>query len=228
VVPLQHGGVEIIGFFPTVGARAADTAHLRFDLELPSTALIGPAGGGMLLLTQCLGYERLSAAVQLLAGSKFALRLAKAHLRSREQFEGRLFDKQALRHRLVDCWVQLAAAEAFLKSVVTRMVDGQARTYETAALKLHCARLAGHISDESLQFFGGRGYTSNFPLERFWRDARLARIGGGSDEVMREIVGSALDSPDPEIELILGQLSAADSAIATDEKENLSIKDSEG
>lgn len=214
IVPFDRSGVYVEGFFPKMGTWGADAAHLRFDdVLLTDDDLIGPIDGGLLVLMRCLTYERLAVSAQLLAGTRYILRLVTAYMRSRRQFGTRLFDLQALRHRLVDCWIELWAAEGLRERVVGRLLDGRGRPHETAALKLFAGRVAGRVADECMQFLGGRGYTMNYPIERFWRDARLARIGAGTDEIMRELLGSALDAPDATMEQVLNDLDREDIAI---------------
>lgn len=201
---------DIMGYFPKMGTLAADAAQLRFDKDLPPYALIGTPGLGLPLLIRCLSAERLAVSAQLIAAGQHAFRLARAYMRTRRQFMNRLYDMQALRHRLVDCWTALRAAEALFDITLARVMNREVQLYETALLKLHCAGVVGKVLDECLQFLGGRGYSANYPIERMVRDVRLARIGAGTDEVMREVIGSALDMPDAEMESLLRELDAGD------------------
>jgi alkylation response protein AidB-like acyl-CoA dehydrogenase len=126
-----------------------------------------------------------------------------------------LIDHGSIRHRLADARAELWAAEALLHGVVAAAMTGREVAYETAGTKLFCVRTAGRVIDECLQVLGGRGYTENYPLERYWRDARLARIGGGSDEVMRELIASGLDHADAEYDEWMAQLDRGDVTQAT-------------
>lgn len=210
LVPLDAPGVEIVGYFPKLGTRSADATHLRFDTVLPQTAIVGAAGGGLALAMHFLQTERLVVSAQVLAGTRYSLRLANAFLRRRTQFESRLIDFQALRHRLAECWTDLAAAEATFGLVLERVIARQSASQETAALKLLCGRIGTRINDECIQFLGGRGYSMMYPAERMWRDARLARIGGGTDEILREMIGTMFDRPDSDMDTLLDLLDAND------------------
>lgn len=193
VVPLRTSGVRIAGFYNKAGTHSCDAADLVFDVDLAKDALLGTQGAGPLYIMQALQSERIALAAQLVLVARTSIGLAVAHARKRQQFHRPLIQMQALRHRIADCVVELWAAESFLHSVVIAAQRGRDVSHETAALKLLCAKMAGHVVDEALQIFGGRGYTSNYPLERYWRDARLARIGAGTDEIMRELVASGVD-----------------------------------
>jgi alkylation response protein AidB-like acyl-CoA dehydrogenase len=121
-----------------------------------------------------------------------------------------LVEQQALRHRLADALTRLLATECLLAFVLDSYEAGRPLERELAALKLQAAATGHHVIDECLQILGGRGYTANFPLERLWRDARLARIGGGTDEVMREVLAQKLDRPDHEVDELLDRIDALD------------------
>lgn len=215
LVSLNAPGVERVGYFPTLGLLASDTTHLRLDTFVPSHRCVGSPGRGLVVLMGCLQFERVSVSAQLLAAASISFQLSRSFLRRRVQFGSRLIEMQALRHRLADCWTDLCAAEALFHKTVSGVIGGTAGGGETAVLKLNSARVAARLADEALQFFGGRGYTSNYPLERIYRDVRLGRIGGGTDEIMREIIGSSLDVPDAPTDALLDRLDAEDHAYLT-------------
>jgi alkylation response protein AidB-like acyl-CoA dehydrogenase len=125
------------------------------------------------------------------------LHLAMAYMRERKQFGKRLFDHQALRHRIVDRWAEVEAAAALLERACQSARGNYLPHHEVAAVKLVAARSCGGAIDEALQIFGARGFTDAYPIERMYRDARLTRIGGGTDEVLREIVALYLDAEHP-------------------------------
>ena len=200
LVELGLPGVNVRGFFPKLGVGPADAGRLELDVHLTrEEALLGPAGSGLVTLMRCLRYERLTVACGVLATARVALDLAIEFLRHREQFGQRLFDMQALKHRAGIAWTELEASEALLQRTVELVLQRRAREHHISAAKLHAARTANAVIDEALQMLGGRGYTTAFPIERFWRDVRLARIGGGSDEVMLETIGKGLDRRNPVI-----------------------------
>jgi alkylation response protein AidB-like acyl-CoA dehydrogenase len=210
VVPMADPGVEVTGSYPTLGAQDCDTSEVLFDVDLADNAVLGTPGLGRIYVMKALEQERIAVSAQLVAATRASLRLAVAYMRRRTQFERRLIDHQALRHRVADATSRLWAAESFLAAVVQAAVDGRDVGHQSAALKLFCAKVAGEVVDEAMQFIGGRGYTSNYPFERVWRDVRLARIGAGTDEIMRELVANSADRPDRSADLLLDRLDEAD------------------
>lgn len=214
VVPLGAPGVTIDGYFPALGLSACDVGQVSLDVVVDSCALLGQPGMGLAYLSGLLQFERLSICAQLVTGARTALGLAAAFGRRRMVGTERLLDKQAMRHRLARCQSQLWLAEAALADLVRRTESGQSAGHRTAALKLEISQIAEHITDSCLQVFGARGYMRDYPLERIWRDVRLARIGGGSDEVMTELVASRLDRPDPRAERQLEELEANHRALS--------------
>lgn len=210
VVPVGAGGAEVAGFFTTAGSSACDVGELRIDVEVGPDALLGSPGLGLLYANRLLQFERLSICAQLLAGARTSLGLAMAHARRREVAGGPLVEKQVVRHRLANCQVELWAAEAMFDGVLRAMADDQPVSHESAAAKVFCTRTAERIADQCMQVFGARGYTTNYPLERIWRDVRLARIGGGPDEVLIDVVASGINRPERRYEEWLDRLEAAD------------------
>jgi alkylation response protein AidB-like acyl-CoA dehydrogenase len=210
VVPLDRPGVSIDGFFPAMGLSACDVGQLTLDTVVPASALLGSPGMGLAYLSRLLQFERLSICAQLLTGARAALGLAASFARSRMVGAERLMDKQAVRHQLARCQAQLWTIEAALHDLATRTRAGEGTGRQTAALKLEASRVAEQVTDTSMQVFGARGYTSHYPVERIWRDVRLARIGGGTDEVLAELVGSGLDRRDPGWDEQLSEFEAAD------------------
>lgn len=215
-VPLDTPGVRVRGFFAKAGLHDCDTAELDFDCEVGEDSLLGGAGNAMVTLQQCLQLERLSVSCQVLTAARSSLGLAAAFARRRRVFGERLIDKQAVRHKLSDSLTRLWAAESLLLSSIAAARSLQTIGHRTAATKLFATNVAGEVIDGALQVLGGRGYTANYPVEGFWRDARVARIGGGSDEVLREVLGTTFERPDREFDHWLDELEAADSPVLTD------------
>jgi alkylation response protein AidB-like acyl-CoA dehydrogenase len=196
LVPLDRPGVKVTRFFTTLGMRSADTSAVEFDTELGPDELVGKAHQGLLVLLKLVDFERIVAATGLVAGARLALRLTSAYMRERLQFGARLFDHQSLRHRLAEHWTEVEAAAAMLDAACRPVGHEELAHQMAAAAKLFAARVCSAAIDQAIQVFGARGYTAAYPLERFYRDARLTRIGGGTDEMMREIVATHLDTED--------------------------------
>ncbi len=210
VVPLAGPGVEVTGSYPKLGGDDCDASEVLFDVDLAGDAVLGRPGLGLVYVMKALQQERIAVSAQLVAATRASLRLAVAYMRRRTQFGRRLIDHQALRHRVADATSRLWAAESFLAAVVQAAVAGRDVGHQSAALKLFCAEVAGEVVDEAMQFVGGRGYTSNYPFERVWRDVRLARIGAGTDEIMRELVANSADRADRSAEVLIDRLGQAD------------------
>jgi alkylation response protein AidB-like acyl-CoA dehydrogenase len=211
LVPLAHPGVTIDGFFGALGSPGCDVGQVSFDAELPPDALLGQAGLGLLYASHLLNFERISICAQLLTAAEATLRLTVAYARWRVLDDGRVMDRQVIRHRLALGQAELWNLESRLADL-TRQAQQQASmpAHEIAAFKLTAGESTGRIVDACLQVLGARGAGDAFPAARAWRHARLARFGGGTDEVLADLVASGLDRPDPEVEDLLGGYLAGD------------------
>ncbi|SFQ95819.1 citronellyl-CoA dehydrogenase [Lentzea waywayandensis] len=194
VVPLA--GVTPTRFVPTLGVRSADTAVLDLDVTVSGTAVLGNPRAGLVQLLRVLDFERLAAAAGLVATARAAMTLALAHMRDRTAFSARLFDHQALRHRMAWHWARVSAVAALLDTAMTPVHGNEVSHSAVAAAKLVAARDCADAVDAAMQAFGGRGYTEDFPLARMYRDVRLTRIGGGTDEMLCEVIAANLDADD--------------------------------
>jgi alkylation response protein AidB-like acyl-CoA dehydrogenase len=204
LLPLDHPGVTIDGFFGVVGIPACDVGQVSFDAEVPSDALLGKPGLGLLYATHLLHFERISICAQLLSSAELTLRLAVGYARQRTVGGARVFDRQAIRHRLASCQAELWNLQGRLAELTMRTVSqGRLPAREIAAFKLTAGEASGRIVDTCMQVFGARGVMHGYPMERIWRDIRLDRLGGGTDEVLADLVASGLDRADPGIEDLL-------------------------
>lgn len=208
VVPLDRPGATVTGFFDTLGMRSADTGGVLLDVPVTEDDVVGRVDGGLMYVLKLLDYERIAAAVGLTAAARAALALATAHLRERTQFGKRLMDHQALAHRLADRWAETQAAAALIDAACRAARGDQLPHHLVAAAKLCAVRTGIAAIDEAIQFLGARGYTEHYPLARMYRDARLARIGGGTDEMLRQIIAMHLDVPDPAASAALARVAA--------------------
>lgn len=182
-------GFRVVRTLDKLGMRSSVTAEIAFDdCLVPHDALVGPEGAGFKAVMSQFQAERLILAMGALAMARRALDEGVAYLRAREQFGRPLAEFQALRHRVADAAASLEALTVFVRSTAERYAAGEYPVTEISMAKLLCARAAHDIVDEMLQMAGGWGYVSDLPFERLWRDVRLMRIGGGTDEIMRELI----------------------------------------
>jgi alkylation response protein AidB-like acyl-CoA dehydrogenase len=214
IVSLDAPGVTVERYFDAVGIAACDVGQVSFDTVVPADAALGNVGLGMMYATHLLHFERISICAQLLASAELSLRLAVAYARQRTVGGARVFDRQAIRHRLAGCQAELWTLQGRLAELIARIERQQGLpAREIAAFKLTSAEAVGRIVDACMQVFGARGCMRGFPVEHIWRDTRMARLGGGTDEVLADLVASGLDRADPSVENLLDEYLADDTLI---------------
>ncbi len=194
VVAVPREGLRIKRKLRKVGTHALDTSWMVIEADVPDEAVVARPGMGLTVATWGLTHERLAVAAQTVGACGFALGLATAHLHRRHQFGKALYDHQALRLRLADLTARLDILRLAVYGAATGVpVAGRCGPREMAGLKVSAARFAEEAMSECLQVLGGAGYLEDeTPLGRMWRDARLGRLGGGSDEMMWELVAAGM------------------------------------
>lgn len=176
-----------------LGWHASDTAEIALDdVELPADALLGEEHRGFYLIMANFQWERLLMALGAIGSMRVLLELAIARARSRRVRGRPLGSLQAIRHRIAEMATKLAVSEALTYQALRLFTDGRDAVREVTQAKLFTQRAAVRVADECLQLYGGAGYTGADGIERALRDLRLGPIGGGTDEIMREIVGRSL------------------------------------
>lgn len=176
-----------------VGLHGADTSELFFqDVRVPATNMLGEEGRGFAYLMGQLPQERLSIAISGQAAAQRAFDLALAFVRDRAAFGKTVLDFQNTRFVLAELSAKLQAGWAHLDWAIARHRNGALTAVEASAAKLFHTELQWECCDKSLQFHGGAGYMNEYPIARFWRDARVTRIFGGTSEIMKEVIGRAL------------------------------------
>ncbi len=193
VVESDTPGYSVSRKLDKLGMRTSDTAELSFqDCVVPDTNRLGEIGQGFYSIMWELQPERLYGAVSSVAGAQIALDATIKYLKERVQFNRPIIKFQAIRHRLAEMATDLEAARQLAYYVAGKINRGEYPAKEISMAKLFTTRVAFKIADEALQFHGGYGYMMEYPVQRMWRDSRLARIGGGTDEIMLEIISRQL------------------------------------
>lgn len=176
-----------------LGWRASDTAELAFDnVEVPADHLMGEEGKGFPYIMQHFAFERLIMGINAHARAEFAIDYALQYMSEREAF-GTTIDKfQALRHTMAELASEVEMAKEFNYSIAERMERGVYVVKEASMSKLLSTKIADNVIYQCLQFLGGYGYMEDYPLARLSRDSRLGPIGGGTSEILREIIAKMI------------------------------------
>ena len=176
-----------------IGQWMSDTSELFFeDVRVPVTNLIGEENRGFVYLVSDLPQERLSISVTAQAAAQRAFDEAVAYTRERKAFGKAIIEFQNTRFTLADIKAKLQVGWAHLDWAIERHVAGKLTAEEAAASKYWHTEMHWAACDAALQLHGGAGYMNEYAIARFWRDARVRRIYGGSSEIMKEMVGRAL------------------------------------
>jgi alkylation response protein AidB-like acyl-CoA dehydrogenase len=192
IVPKETPGFQVTRTLKKLGMHSSDTAELLFDdCRLPADLRLGEEGEGWTDLMWELQGERLIAACGQVAGAQGTFEYAMQYAKDRTAFGRPIAHFQVIKHRLVDMGTEIAAVRAFVYDTAKRWDDGEYPVREISQAKLLASQLAVKVADDAIQILGGHGYMSEFPVERAWRDARLARIGAGTDEIMKEIIAKS-------------------------------------
>ncbi|WP_303760507.1 acyl-CoA dehydrogenase family protein [Sphingobium yanoikuyae] len=176
-----------------IGLHGADTSELFFDdVRVPAANLLGQEGSGFAYLMRNLPQERLTIAIAAQAAAQRAFDAALVFVRERKAFGQRILDFQNSRFTLADMATQLQVGWSHIDWALARHLQGELTPQEAAAAKLWHSDMQGRITDIALQLHGGAGYMNEYPIARMWRDARVTRIFGGTNEIMKEVIGRAL------------------------------------
>lgn len=176
-----------------IGQHASDTAELAFDqMQLPPDALLGEEGAGFRYLMQELPRERLGVGAQALGAVGGALALTLEYVQQRQAFGQRVAEFQNTRFTLAEIKAQLDVARAYFEHCVEKYRQGTMSSTDAAILKLQLSELQCQAVDRCLQLFGGYGYTHEYPISRFYLDARVQTIYAGSSEIMKEVIARSL------------------------------------
>ncbi len=197
---LKHNGISLFlvdrkseGLSATnldkLGWKASDTAELAFDnVLIPKENLLGSEEKGFRYIVQHFAFERIVMGINAHARAEYALDYAIKYMSERIAF-GKTIDKfQALRHKVAELASEVEMCKEFNYSIMKRLNEGQYVVKEASMSKLMSTKIADKVIYNCLQFLGGYGFMEEYPMARLFRDSRLGTIGGGTSEIMREII----------------------------------------
>jgi alkylation response protein AidB-like acyl-CoA dehydrogenase len=201
----RHGGMSLLviergmeGFergrnLDKIGLHAQDTAELFFnDVRVPVENRLGDEGTGFQQLVRNLAQERLCIAVGGLAAARTAFDITLAYCKERQAFGQPIGAFQNTRMQLAQMKTEVEVTQAFVDQCVLARNSGDLTVEEAAMAKLWCTDLQGRITDMGVQLHGGYGYMTEYLIGRLYADARVTRIYGGTNEIMRDLIGKAL------------------------------------
>ncbi|WP_426509793.1 acyl-CoA dehydrogenase family protein [Dactylosporangium sp. McL0621] len=182
-------GFRVTRRLDKMGWHCSDTAELAFvDLRVPRSRVVG----GFAELMTHFAAERISLAVQAYATAERCLDLTLAWVRDRHTFGRPLASRQLVRHRLAEMARQVEVARTYVRHVAVRVASGERLVTEVAMAKNTAVASCDHVVDQAVQLHGGLGYIRDAEVERHYRDARIMGIGGGTTEIMNEIIAKQL------------------------------------
>lgn len=196
LVKTDQPGVTRSEPFDKMGWRASPTGELVLDdAFVPDEDVLAGPGEGLRALMSGLNSERVYLAAQSLGLCEAAYRAARRYATERRQFGRPIGDFQLVRAKLADMYAGIAACRALLYSTAEQVASGPSEGEPrllSSAVKVLTSELAMRVTSEAVQVFGGYGYMAEYPVERYLRDAKILEIGGGTNEILRNLIGKAL------------------------------------
>lgn len=176
-----------------MGIRGSHTTELFFDnVRVPKDHLLGRRGEGFLVAMRTLDVGRLSLGAQCLGAAKEVLDLSIQHAREREQFGAPIARLQAIQFMLAEMGTDVYAMESITYRAAWMADQGKPMARDSAMVKLQCSEALDRVVDHAVQVHGGMGYMAEYPIERFYRDARITRIFEGTNEIQRMVIARHL------------------------------------
>jgi acyl-CoA dehydrogenase len=177
-----------------IGRHVQDTCELFFDnVRVPVTNLLGAGEGrGLFQMMDQLRYERVSIGLGAVTTAERAIELTTKYVKERKAFGKSLLDFQNTRFTLAECKTEARIGRIFIDNCVQNFIEGRLDSVTAAMAKYWLTDREFRIIDECVQLYGGYGYMSEFPIARMWVDCRSERIYAGSNEIMKEVIGSSL------------------------------------
>jgi len=192
LVDTKLPGIEVRKI-KTLGQRAIGTTQVFYtDVKVPASAVLGAVDEGWEAVDSYLWYERLCLSAARTGAATAAFDYALEYAKNRKQFGRPIGKFQAISHKLADMKMMLDISRTLVYRFAWLMSEGKATRHDAAVLKLHTGETYKTVSDMGLQILGGYGYCMEFPMQRFFRDSRLAVIGAGTSEIQRNIIARGL------------------------------------
>ncbi|MFJ8067163.1 acyl-CoA dehydrogenase family protein [Psychrobacillus sp. NPDC096426] len=187
-------GFEIGAPEKKLGLRGSNSAELYFEnVEIPAENVLGTEGEGYINALKILANGRAGMAARCLGSSERLLEHSMEHALERKQFDQPIFNFQAIQHMIADMALQIESLRSFTYRVAWMVDQGERVVKEAAMVKLYGSEVYNKVADSALQVHGGLGYMKDYPIERFFRDARITRIYEGTSEIQRNIIASELN-----------------------------------
>jgi alkylation response protein AidB-like acyl-CoA dehydrogenase len=192
LVDTRLPGIEVRRI-ETLGMRAIGTTQVFYtDVRVPLSAVLGEVDCGWEAVDSYLWYERLCLSAARTGAASAAFDYALNYAKTRKQFGRAIGEFQAISHKLADMKVMLDISRMLVYRFAWLLAQGKATRHDAAVVKLYAAESYKEISDLGLQILGGYGYCMEYPMQRFFRDSRLAVIGAGTSEIQRNIIARGL------------------------------------
>jgi acyl-CoA dehydrogenase/citronellyl-CoA dehydrogenase len=189
VLDATHSGLSVGPPLKKMGWRSSDTREVYLDCEVSDDQVVGEVGRGFHQIMEGFQLERVVLAAMGVGLAEACLAEAEAHACSREAFGSLLASLQTVRHRLAEMDVQTHLARMITYQAAMQLDAGHPESARTVAMaKYVAAKVANEVADDAVQLFGGMGFMDESAVARHYRDARVLRIGGGTDEVQLEIL----------------------------------------
>ncbi|SEN20972.1 acyl-CoA dehydrogenase [Mesobacillus persicus] len=193
IVETNSKGYSVGKKLKKLGWRSSDTGEIFFDhVKVPKENLIGKENEGFLYIMNNFQYERMTLALGCIGAAEKALQLAIKYSKERIQFNQPLSEFQVLRHKMVDMAVDIEKARNISYRALYLYNRGEDCVTEATMAKAFASEMLNRVTDQALQIHGGNGYMMEYPIQRIWRDARIQTIGGGTTQIMNEILTKQL------------------------------------
>ena len=193
IVPTDTSGFTVLKVEEKLGQRAHDTGQLVFeDIHLTPDLMLGEPGQGYRIALSNLESGRIAIASQALGAARAAYEAALAYAKERETFGKPIIEHQAVSFRLADMATEIEAARLLTHHAARLSDAGLPCIKEASMAKLYASEMAERVCSNAIQTFGGYGYLSDFPVERYWRDVKVCQIYEGTSDVQRIVIGRAI------------------------------------